>query len=710
MTRITRSAAFGTTSTPGAKRQRNTRPRTRPVSKTGGTGIPLDGFLRVAAAVPALALGNIEANLQEHLEICRHAAAEDVRLLVFPELSLTGYSLGDLLLQPEVHETAWNALLRLAHETRHLQLTLVVGLPLALDGKLYNVGAVVSLGHIHGLIPKWALATYGEFYEFRWFASSRDLHRSEIQRSGLTIPIGNDLLFALDPDGCAVLGVELCEDLWMPIPPSSWLTLSGATIIANLSASTEQVGKAEYRRQLVIQQSARAVCGYIYTSSGPRESTTDVVYGGHTIIAENGFLLAESRRFQRSRTVTVTDFDLQHLACDRRRITGFGQMPSGCEFPVRRLVRSVVDRFTPRQLRRPLDRLPFVPADAAERDRRTEDIFLIQTSGLIRRLESSGIKRVIIGLSGGLDSTLALLVAVRAMTELGLPLSHIHAYTLPGPGTSKRTRMNAHRLAQALRIPIEEVDISAGCRAHFSDLKHDPALLDVTYENVQARYRTMFLFNKANQLNGLVIGTGDLSETALGWCTYNGDHMSHYAVNVGIPKTLVRWLVTWVSGQPSFTRAADVLRDIVATPISPELLPGKHGAISQRTEQLIGPYELHDFFLYHFVRWGSGPRRIFGLACQTFSTEYAAEEIVHWLRIFIKRFFQNQWKRSVMPDGPKIGSVALSPRGDWRMPSDVEMADWMRELESLVPPRAVSTGAKRAPRPRSRRISTSDTE
>ena len=569
----------------------------------------------------------------------------------------------------------------MAAASTSLRPLLVVGFPLAAAGNLFNTAAVVSGGEIRGLVPKTYIPGYKEYYEERWFASSRDLVAAEVSIGGRPVPIGSDLLFRAQSGRDFVIGVEICEDLWSPLPPSSFQVLHGADLILNLSASNELVGKADYRRSLVAHQSARGICAYVYASCGAGESTQDVVFGGHALVAEDGVVLAESRRFAQEGELVVADVDIEHLRLDRERTTSFGDSLHAFPAMAWRTVDIGLPPHPGTPLRRPIDPAPFIPVDDAERNRRTEEIISIQTSGLVKRLSHAGIGQLVIGLSGGLDSTLALLVAVRAFDLLGLPRTAILACTMPGFGTSDRTRANAERLARACGVTLETIDITEGCLRQFRDIGQDPAVHDVTYENVQARYRTMVLMNKANQLRALVLGTGDLSEIALGWNTFNGDHMSHYNVNAGVPKTLVRYLVGWVSSQPAFAAARAILDDILNTPISPELVPGDEpGAVFQRTEDIIGPYELHDFFLYHFARWESRPRKIALLAEQAFAGRYGAAAIRKWLRVFVTRFFANQWKRSVMPDGPKVGSVALSPRGDWRQPSDAEVALWLDDL------------------------------
>jgi NAD+ synthase (glutamine-hydrolysing) len=639
------------------------------------------GFVRVAAAVPPLKVAGIDFNLERILDFARRAEGEGAQVVVFPELSLTSYTAGDLFHQHLLLDRAADALRSLADASSSIRPLLVVGFPLEAEGNLFNTAAVVGSGVVHGLVPKTYIPGYKEYYEERWFAPSRDLVVTEVRIGEGLVPVGSDLLFRARGGSDLVIGVEICEDLWGPLPPSSFQVLHGAHLIVNLSASNELVGKAEYRRSLVAQQSARAVCAYVYASCGVGESSQDVVFGGHTMVAEDGVILGESRRFAREGDLLVADVDIEHLRLDRERITTFGD--SLRAFPPMdwRIVDVEVPPHPGMPVRRFLDPAPFIPREDAERNRRTEEILSIQTSGLVKRLSHAGIARLVLGLSGGLDSTLSLLVAIRAFDELGLARAAVHAVTMPGFGTSSRTRANAERLAHACGVSLETVDITAGCLQQFRDIGHDRAVQDVTFENVQARYRTMVLMNRANQLQALVLGTGDLSEIALGWNTFNGDHMSHYNVNAGVPKTLVRHVVRWAASQPQFASARAVLDDVLNTPISPELVAGgQPGAVFQKTEEIIGPYELHDFFLYHFARWESRPAKIQALAEQAFEGRYDAATIRRWLRVFVTRFFGNQWKRSVMPDGPKVGSVALSPRGDWRMPSDADVALWLEDL------------------------------
>ncbi|OGY63296.1 MAG: NAD(+) synthase [Candidatus Harrisonbacteria bacterium RIFCSPLOWO2_02_FULL_41_11] len=639
------------------------------------------GFLRVAAVVPPLKVADPEYNAGKILELAKKAVAEGAAIIVFPELSVTGYTAADLFQQNLLLEKAEAALKRIQSESKKLNAILIVGLPLVFEGKLFNVAAVLGRGKIYGFVPKTHIPGYKEFYEERWFAASRDLVNKEIDFAGRKIPIGADLLFQIKERPEAILGVEICEDLWVPIPPSSLQVLNGATIIANLSASNDLVGKADYRRSLVIQQSARGICGYIYTSCGARESTTDVVFGGQAMIAENGSLLAESERFSRSGEIIISDLDLEHLSTDRTRTTSFGESvrePIKKDFRV--LTVDVSVKVTP-LIKRKIDSHPFAPFNQNERNKRAEEIFSIQSFGLAKRAEHSGIKKFVIGVSGGLDSALALLVAAKTCGLLGLSRKNISVFTLPGFATTKRTKNNAYKLAKAIGASFEEIDITDTCLRHFKDIGHDSKTQDLVFQNAQARYRTMILMDKSNQSGGIVVGTGDLSEIALGWNTFTGDQISHYNVNAGVPKTLVKYLVEWASGQKEFSGARKVLKDILATPISPELVRSHKKDITQKTEDLIGPYELHDFFLYHFLRWGSCPKKILFLAERVFDEKYPRLVIKKWLRIFLERFFKNQWKRSVMPDGPKVGSVALSPRGDWRMPSDAEVRIWLEDLD-----------------------------
>ena len=689
------------------------------------------GFLRIAAISPPLKVGDIGYNISRILEFAKKAEKEGASVVLFPELCVTGYTAGDLFHQRILLEKTREGLEKIRKFSKGINCVLIVGFPIELEGKLFNAAAVVAGGKIFGVVPKTYIPGYKEFYEERWFASSHDLQTREIKLFGAAIPIGADLLFQSKKHSELVFGIEICEDLWTPLPPSSFQAVYGALMIFNPSASPELVAKAEYRKDLISQQSARTISAYVYASSGVHESTTDLVYGGHSVIAENGHIIAESKRFFRNGEMLVSDIDIEHLLHDREKTTSFGESVHDSPKKDFRFIDLPLKPRSVNSLKRVIDSCPFVPQNPLLRNQRSEEIFSIQVAGLAKRIEQAGIKNLVIGISGGLDSTLALLVSVKVFAALGHNLRGIHAYTMPGFGTSKRTKSNAYKLCESFGVGIEEIPIAKTVLEHFKDIKHDPKNHDKTYENAQARYRTMILMDKANQLKGLVVGTGDLSELALGWNTFSGDHISHYNVNAGVPKTLVRYLVDWVAETQVDSKARKVLKDILATPISPELVRVQLGSgldakksrtltesgLMQKTEEIIGPYELHDFFLYHFLRWGSSPRKILYLAGLAFNknrpygnviageakqsiygldkrllrrsaprnddsrTTYSETEITKWFRVFLKRFFANQWKRSVMPDGPKVGSVALSPRGDWRMPSDAEVKIWLDDLK-----------------------------
>ena len=623
------------------------------------------GFARAAVVSPELVLGDVECNAAILLAELQRLSGEGCRVIVFPELCLTGYSCADLFHLPGLQAQALAALGRLADASAGLGALAVIGLPLALDGRLYNMAAVIGAGRILGYVPKSFLPNSGEFYERRWFSPAHTLTATEVGG----VPAGTDLLFEVGDLPGLVLGVEICEDLWTVQPPSGRAALAGATVLANPSASNELLGKAPYRRSLVLQQSARCLAAYLYASAGAGESSTDTVYSGHGLIAENGALLAESERFHFGTHAVLADLDLQRLAHERQRSAAFrDEAPDRIYRRIRCTLGTVADGGA---LRRPLSPWPFVPPTGVGRDEACREIFAIQSTGLARRLRQTKSSTVVVGLSGGLDSTLALLVVIEALERAGLPRTAALAVTMPGLGTTARTRGNAEQLAAALGVPLRVIPIAAAVEQHFQDIAHPPGRHDVTFENAQARERTQILMDVANQTGGIVAGTGDLSEAALGWCTFNGDHMSMYHVNAGVPKTLVRYLIEWCATERHAAEAGDILHDIVATPISPELLPaGADGGIEQRTEDLVGPYELHDFFLFHFVRHGCGRAKLRYLASQAFVGTHAPEVIDTWLEVFLRRFAQNQFKRSSMPDGPKVGTVALSPRADWRMPSD----------------------------------------
>jgi NAD+ synthase (glutamine-hydrolysing) len=624
------------------------------------------GYARAAVVSPELVLGDVARNEAVLLAAMRRLAAEGCRLVVFPELCLTGYSCADLFHLPALQQQALAALRRLAEATAGLGALAVVGLPLAVDGRLYNLAAVIGSGRILGYVPKSFLPNSGEFYERRWFSPAHTLTAAEIDG----VPAGTDLLFEVRDLPDLVLGVEICEDLWTVQPPSGRAALAGATVLVNPSASNEWLGKAPYRRSLVQQQSARCLAAYLYASAGAGESSTDTVYSGHSLIAENGHLLAETERFSFETRVAVADLDLQRLAHERQRSAAFRD-----EAPAKPFRRVMIELGAGQEgaagLQRPLSPHPFVPPAGADREAVCREIFAIQATGLARRLRQTQSSTAVIGLSGGLDSTLALLVVLDALERAGLPRSAALAVTMPGLGTTARTRGNAEKLAETLGVPLRVIPIGPAVEQHFRDIGHPPDRHDVTFENAQARERTQILMDIANQTSGLVVGTGDLSEAALGWCTFNGDHMSMYHVNSGVPKTLVKYLIEWCAAERHAAEAGDILRDIIATPISPELLPAAaDGGIEQRTEDLVGPYELHDFFLYHFVRHGCDRAKLQYLAGIAFAGRYETEVIRKWLDVFLRRFVQSQFKRSSMPDGPKVGTVALSPRADWRMPSD----------------------------------------
>ncbi len=638
------------------------------------------GFVRLGVATPELRVADVDFNLLEIQKVALEASRQQCRLLLFPELSLTGYTCADLFFQQQLQKRVEQALVELAAFTAAAELCLVVGAPLAVAGRLYNCAVLIAEGEICGVVPKTFLPNSGEFYEQRWFSSAHDCSSHFIFINNQQIPFGDDLLFRAEDHPECLVGIEICEDAWAVAPPSGSQALAGATLLLNLSASPEILGKQAYRRALVEAQSARCLAAYAYASAGPNESSTDLVFSGHSLIAENGRILAETERFCFASRLALADVDLARLVGERQRNSSFASGHPEHEF------RTLSFRFSPPptlDLRRPLSRTPFVPPDNDERDARCQEVFLLQTSGLAKRLRHTGSRKAVIGLSGGLDSTLALLVTVKVFDRLGLDRKGIVALTMPGFGTTERTRGNAEELAELLGVELRVVSIDAAVLQHFADIGHDETRHDITYENSQARERTQILMDVANQVGGLVIGTGDLSELALGWCTYNGDHMSMYAVNCGVPKTLVRYLVDWCAKVEFSDRISQVLADVCATPVSPELLPpDADGNIDQLTEKVVGPYELHDFFLYQVVRMHFPPQKVLMLAEQAFD-DLPREELIHWLCQFYRRFFSQQFKRSCLPDGPKVGTVALSPRGDWRMPSDAAVALWLQDLESL---------------------------
>ena len=636
-----------------------------------------DGFITVATATPQVAVADCEANTQAILACINEMAAAHAKVMVLPELCITGYTCSDLFWQTKLLDEAEAALSVIAEESRQVDALITVGMPLRVAGKLLNVAAILCRGKVLGFVPKVNLPAYNEFYETRHFTSgSADM--GTVQFCGEEIPVGTNLLFSCENMVDLCVAAEICEDLWVPNPPSVQHALAGASVICNLSASDEMVGKGSYRRDLVAGQSARLVCAYLYATAGEGESTTDLVFGGQNLIAENGTVLAESATFENE--INVATIDVQRLASERRRMSTF---PAAESKEYREISFALVEEET--KLARFFDADPFVPSNADQLSDRCEEILNIQALGLKKRLAHTHAKSAVVGISGGLDSTLALLVTARAFDMLGLPRKGIVAVTMPGFGTTDRTYNNAVAMIKSLGATFKEVPIAKAVMQHFADIDHDASIHDVTYENSQARERTQILMDIANQANGFVIGTGDLSELALGWATYNGDHMSMYAVNASVPKTLVRHLVRHYADTSADEVLAGVLYDVLDTPVSPELLPPEDGAISQKTEDLVGPYELHDFFLYQMLRMCFPPAKIYRVAKEAFAGRYSNETILKWLRTFYWRFFSQQFKRSCLPDGPKVGSVAVSPRGDLRMPSDACVSAWIKEVETLQP-------------------------
>ncbi len=633
------------------------------------------GFVKIAAATPDIKVADTFHNQEEICRMMEEGAGAGAKIIVFPELCITGYTCGDLFGQEVLLKNARAALRYIAENTGDLDCLALIGMPLQRDGKLYNVAAVLSRGEVLGIVPKTYLPNYGEFYEMRHFTPGNE-EPVLMELFGREVPFGTNLLFACEGMPELVVAAEICEDVWAGSPPSISHAMAGATVIGNCSASDEGTGKDIYRKQLINGQSARLVCGYAYANAGDGESTTDLVFGGHNIISENGILLAESRRFQNG--IVYAEVDVQRLVAERRRMTTF-RMTGKEQYVVVPFQLHIEET----KLTRAISPAPFVPQDEADCNHRFEEILSIQAMGLKKRLEHTGCRHAVVGISGGLDSTLALLVTVRAFDLLHIPRSGIRAVTMPCFGTTDRTYHNAVELIRRLRVSFMEVDIKEAVTLHFQDIGHDPEVHDVTYENGQARERTQVLMDIANQCGGLVIGTGDMSELALGWATYNGDHMSMYGVNASVPKTLVRYLVGHCARTSDDDDLKKVLLDILDTPVSPELLPPEDGVISQKTEDLVGPYELHDFYLYYVMRFGFEPSKIYRLAKIAFEGIYQEEMILKWMKIFYRRFFSQQFKRSCMPDGPKVGSVALSPRGDLRMPSDACAAVWLEDLERI---------------------------
>lgn len=636
------------------------------------------GFVRVGAVVPKLKVADTEFNCNEIIEQIEIASNNKIQIAIFPELCITGYTCQDLFEQDTLLEEAEKSLSKILDYTNNLDIICIIGMPIKQENQLFNTAVVIQKGEILGVVPKTFIPNYGEFYEKRWFASSKNANKKEIEMLGQKVPFGIDLLFKDKENNEICFGIEICEDIWAVEPPSNKLALLGANIIFNLSASNEVIGKKEYRRELVKMQSAKTISGYVYCSSGVNESTSDVVFSGKSMIFENGSCLANNKRFDFESNMIFTEIDTKKLANDRRKNISFMGNPIDLEY--REIEINIPDNIE--DLTREYSKTPFVPEDKKKISEICEEILNIQSYGLAKRLLHTNINKTVIGISGGLDSTLAFLVIIKAYEILNIPKENIIAITMPGFGTTSRTHNNSMKLINEYGATFREINITKSSLQHFEDIGHDKNIKDVTYENAQARERTKILMDIANKENGLVVGTGDLSELALGWCTYNGDHMSMYAVNASIPKTLVKYIIKWVADN-SKEECKNIINDILDTPISPELLPpDEKGNIEQKTEEQVGPYILHDFFLYHFLRYGAEPKKIYMLACKTFKEDFKEEQIKHWLQVFIKRFFTQQFKRNCMPDGPKVGSVSLSPRGDLRMPSDASCNIWLNNLNN----------------------------
>lgn len=639
------------------------------------------GFVKVAAAVPHVQVADCFYNIQQMEGLMRQASDKGVQIIAFPEMSVTAYTCLDLFAQQTLLKNAEQALLKLVSDTADLNILTIAGAPLVTENRLINAAIAFQSGKILGVVPKTYIPNYKEFQEQRWFTSATELRDKTVSIGDRTYPLGGHLLFTA---GQVKVGIEICEDLWVPVPPSSLLAMEGANILVNISASNELIGKHHYLRSLICQQSARCMAGYVYASAGFGESSTDLVFAGNGIIAENGTLLEESPRFTMQEQLVISEIDIENLQNDRQVNTSFMHGASTLLASETITIPFALSENSGQPvLTRSVDPHPFTPSGDALKER-CEEIFQIQVAGLAKRIVHTHSRTAVVGISGGLDSTLALLVTVMTFDALNIPRNQILGITMPGFGTTDRTYTNACDLIRSLGVTLKEISIKDACLQHFKDISHNPSVHDVTYENSQARERTQILMDVANQENGMVIGTGDLSELALGWATYNGDHMSMYGVNGSIPKTLVRYLVEWVAHNRVDEASRATLLDIVDTPISPELIPAdENGNIKQKTEDLVGPYELHDFFLYHFLRFGSSPAKIYFLAQQAFGGSYDKETIRKWLHTFFRRFFQQQFKRSCLPDGPKVGSVSLSPRGDWRMPSDAMATLWLKEIEGL---------------------------
>lgn len=634
------------------------------------------GFVRVGAVVPKLKVADTEFNCNEIIKQIEVASNNKIQIIVFPELCVTGYTCQDLFEQDTLLEEAEKALNKILDYTNNLDIICIIGMPIKAENQLFNTAVVIQKGKILGIVPKTFIPNYGEFYEKRWFASSKNANKKEIEILDQKVPFGIDLLFKDKENNEICFGIEICEDIWAVEPPSNKLALLGANIIFNLSASNEVIGKKEYRRELVKMQSAKTISGYVYCSSGVNESTSDVVFSGESMIFENGSCLTNNQRFDFESNMIFTEIDTKRLANDRRKNISFMGNPVDLEY--REIKINIPDNIE--NLTREYSKTPFIPEDKKKISEICEEILNIQSYGLAKRLLHTNINKTIIGISGGLDSALAFLVIIKAYEVLNLPKENIIAITMPGFGTTSRTHKNSIKLINEYGATFREINITKSSLQHFEDIGHDKKMKDITYENAQARERTKILMDIANEENGIVVGTGDLSELALGWCTYNGDHMSMYSVNASIPKTLVEYIIKWVADN-SKEEYKNIINDILDTPISPELLPpDENGNIEQKTEEQVGPYILHDFFLYHFLRYGAEPKKIYILACKTFKNDFKKEDIKHWLQVFIKRFFTQQFKRNCMPDGPKVGTVSLSPRGDLRMPSDASYNIWLNNF------------------------------
>ena len=643
------------------------------------------GYLRVAAVRPLTIPANIKENTKNLIELMEESSASKCDISVYPELSVSSYNCGELFRQQVLLDAASNAVLELTERSSELYGVHIIGFPMAEGGQLFNCAAVISRGQILGVVPKSYIPNNNEYYEGRWFSSGLGSGVKYLFFGGSKIPFGTDLIFRSSDTRLESFGIEICEDLWATIPPSSGLALGGASVILNLSASTDILGKADYRRNLVGHQSASIIGAYVYSSAGVGESTTDTVCGGHLLIYENGKMVSENERFTRNSDLIFADIDLEYIQHERLNNVSFSQSISN-DLSLRsyRTVYYRSEDYSDTNLKRNINPHPFVPGSSLDLDERCREILNIQSTGLATRMINSKIKAAVIGLSGGLDSTLALLVTLEAFRKIDLDFKDIHCITMPGFGTTIRTKTNVEKLCEEIELPLQEIDITNAALQHFKDIDHDSKIHDITYENTQARERTQILMDKANQLNALVIGTGDLSELALGWCTYNGDHMSMYSVNSGVPKTLVKFLIQYYSFSIASKNTSKILKDIIDTPISPELLPpGDDGKIIQKTEDTIGPYELHDFFLFNAIRCGFSPDKVLFLAITAFEINYSEETILKWLELFYKRFFSQQFKRSALPDGPKVGTLSLSPRGDWKMPSDADAANWLERLKKL---------------------------